>query len=977
MKKIYVLFLLALLPLLASAVVKRTINVATAGTLPELISNTDKHRIQKLTLTGELNGTDIKFIREMAGDTVYTTMAYNVVHWKTNGRLVSLDITNVNIVEGGTAYYWTKEYEGGFFDPYLVGYKTEQNSITDYMFGSLSSSNLLLKEIILPNSVTSIGDYAFYGCNGLTSVTIPDGVTSIGFGAFSGTPWIDNQPDGIVYVGKVLYCYKGTMPEGTKISIKKGTLGIAGGAFNDYSGLTSVTIPNSVTSIGNTAFSGCSGLTSITIPNSVISIGYNAFSGTTWYDQKSDGVVYAGKVLYKYKGTMPEGTKISIKDGTLGIADEAFSYCSGLTSVTIPNSITYIGDDAFFGCSNLASVSITDLASWCRITFHSSKSNPYSSKSNPLFYAHHLFLNGKEIKDLVIPNSVTDIRKWAFCGCSGLTSVTIPNSVTCIGDDAFEDCSGLTSVHIADLASWCRISFGSSVSNPLYYAHHLYLNGKEIKDLVIPNGVTDIRKVAFFNCTNLTSITIPNSVTSIGDWAFQNCRGLTSITIPNSVVSIGEYAFAFNSSLKSVAIPNTLKSIGNGVFAWSGLTSVTIPSSVTSIGDYAFYNCSGLSTIMIGNRINKISNYAFANCVKLSDVYCYSENVPGTDVDAFNDSYIEYATLHVPVGSLDAYKAAEPWNGFKSIVKITAKVNLSKSEAIIEKGKTVTLKATVTPSTLLDKSVTWKSSNTKIATVTSSGKVKGIKAGTATITCTSKVSGKKATCKVTVINGTVTLNKTEAIIEKGKTTTLKATLTPTTLEDMSVTWTSSDTSIATVTSKGKVKGVGYGTATITCTSNATGVSATCQVTVGKVVINMPEFTLRKTRSVTLKATIYPTTVTDKSVTWTSSDKSVATVTSSGKVKGIGAGTATITCTSVATGLKGTCTVTVLATTESRSTDGNDDNVTGIKNLEESSAAIEPYDVYDLSGRKVLNQTTSLDGLPAGVYIVNGRKVLKK
>ena len=998
MKKIYFLFLMALLPLLANAVVKRTINVATAGTLPDLISDVDKHRIQKLTLTGELNGTDIKFIREMAGDSI-DAFTYVVHYFKTNGRLVSLDISNCKIVEGGAAYYWTKEYDKNM-EPYLVGYKTEQNSISDYMFGSLSSSNLLLKEIILPNSVTSIGDYAFYGCNGMTSVTIPDGVTSIGFGAFSGTPWIDNQPDGIVYVGKVLYCYKGTMPEGTKISIKKGTLGIAGGAFNGYSGLisvtipnsvtsigngafcgcsglTSVTIPNSVTSIGNAAFSGCSGLTSITIPNSVISIGYNAFSGTAWYDQKSDGVVYAGKVLYKYKGTMPEGTKISIKDGTLGIADEAFSYCSGLTSVTIPNSMTYIGDDAFWGCISLASVSITNLASWCRITFHSSKSNPYSSKSNPLFYAHHLFLNGKEIKDLVIPNSVTDIRKWAFCGCSGLTSVTIPNSVTYIGDDAFEDCSGLTSVHITDLASWCKISFGRSFSNPLFYAHHLYLNDKEIKDLVIPNSVTTIGERVFWGCSGLTSLTIPNSVTSIGYGAFSGCSGLTSMIIPNSVTSIGDYAFQSCSSLKSVAVPNTLKSIGNGVFAWSGLTSVTIPSSVTSIGDYAFHGCSGLSTIMIGNGINKISNYAFANCVKLSDVYCYAENVPGTDIDAFNDSYIEYATLHVPVSSVDAYKAAEPWSGFKSKVKIAAKVKLSKSETTIEKGKTVTLKATITPSTLLDKCVTWKSSNTKVATVTSKGKVKGIKAGTATITCTSKLSGTKATCKVTVINGTVTLNKTEAIIEKGKTTTLKATLTPTTLEDMSVTWTSSDKSIATVTSKGKVKGVGYGTATITCTSKATGASATCKVTVGKVVMNSPEFTLRKSRTMTLIATVYPTTLTDKSVTWTSSDKSVATVTSSGKVKGIKAGTVTITCTSVATGLKGTCTVTVLATSESRSTDGNDDNVTGIKELEENSVATEPYDVYDLSGRKVLNQTTTLDGLPAGVYIVNGHKVLKK
>ena len=316
--------------------------------------------------------------------------------------------------------------------------------------------------------------------------------------------------------------------------------------------------------------------------------------------------------------------------------------------------------------------------------------------------------------------------------------------------------------------------------------------------------------------------------------------------------------------------------------------------------------------------------------------------------------------------------------GAKATCKVTVGyVKLDKTEAAILKGKTVTLAATVYPSSLTDKTVTWESSNTKIATVTSAGKVKGVKAGTATITCTSKATGLKATCTVNVVKGFVTLNKTEAYIEKGKTTTLKATVTPTTLTDKSVTWTSSDKSIATVSSSGKVKGVKYGTATITCTSKATGASATCKVTVGKVVVSITEVSIKKSRGITLEATVYPTTLTDKSVTWTSSDKSVATVSSSGKVKGIKAGTATITCTSVATGLKGSCKVTVLAVAESRSAIGDDDGTTGIEDLDEKPAVEEPYDVYDLSGRKVANQVTSLDGLPKGIYIVNGKKVMKK
>ncbi|MDY4184375.1 MAG: leucine-rich repeat domain-containing protein, partial [Sodaliphilus sp.] len=162
-----------------------------------------------------------------------------------------------------------------------------------------------------PYPVTSIGDQAFYKCLRLTSVTIPNSVTSIGEGA-----------------------------------------------FRSCSGLTSVTIPNSVTSIDNEAFYECWRLTSITIGNSVTSIGENAFSGTAWYNNQPDGLVYAGLVAYKYKGKMPSGTSIVLKEGTKGIAGSAFSNCSGLTSVTIPNSVTSIGQGAFYGCSGLASVTI-------------------------------------------------------------------------------------------------------------------------------------------------------------------------------------------------------------------------------------------------------------------------------------------------------------------------------------------------------------------------------------------------------------------------------------------------------------------------------------------------------------------------------------------------------------------------------------------------------------------------------------------
>ena len=207
--------------------------------------------------------------------------------------------------------------------------------------------------------------------------------------------------------------------------------------------------------------------------------------------------------------------------------------------------------------------------------------------------------------------------------------------------------------------------------------------------------------------------------------------------------------------------------------------------------------------------------------------------------------------------------------------------------------------------------------------------------------------------------------------------TLTPTVYPSKLTDRSVTWKSSNTAVATVSSAGKVKGVKSGTATITCTSVATGLSTTCTVTVGTVILNLSQITINKGKTVTLEADVYPTTLEDQSVTWKSSDETVATVSSDGKVNGVAAGTATITCTSVATGLSATCKVTVTDFTPARTMLGEDDTVTDIEIVEETTATEQPFDVYDLKGHRVLHQVTSLDGLPAGVYIVNGKKVLKK
>lgn len=363
-----------------------------------------------------------------------------------------------------TLYIGGKEVEGDLVIPDGV------TSIGRAAFAYCSN----LTSITIPDSVTSIGARAFYFCDGLTNITIPDNVTSIGFEAFR---WCTGL---------------------TSITIPDSVTSIEWDTFYGCSGLTSVTIGNSVTSIGNDAFRDCTRLTSVTIPDSVTSIGNYAFSGTEWYDNQPNGLVYAGKVAYTYKGTMPDNTVIVLKESTLGIADYAFG-SSKLVGITIPDSVKNIGNYAFQYCGNLSLVTIG--------------------------------------------NSVTRIGGSAFFKCSGLTSITIPDSVTSIGYQAFYGCSGLTSITIPDsvrsIGAW---AFSSCTS---------------LTSITISNSVKIIDTSTFSNCPGLISVTIPNSVTSIGSYAFQGCNGMTDITISNSVTSIGGSAFYSCTTLENIIFKGT------------------------------------------------------------------------------------------------------------------------------------------------------------------------------------------------------------------------------------------------------------------------------------------------------------------------------------------------------------------------------------------------------------------------------------
>ena len=436
-------------------------------------------------------------------------------------------------------------------------------------------------EVTLRNDTVGIGNCAFYNCSGLTSVTIPDGVTSIGYEAFRNCTDLTSVAigDGVTSIGYEAFRNCTGL---TSVAIGDGVTSIGYSAFSGCTGLTSITIPNSVKSIGDRAFYECMGLTSVTIPDSVTSIGDYAFSGCTGL------------------------TSVTIGDGVTSIGDYAFEDCTGLTSVTIGAGVTSIGDYAFYRCTGLTSITI--------------------------------------------PDSVTSIGDYAFYNCRGLTSVTIGNGVTSIGDSAFSNCYKLVEVYNKSSLS---ITAGSSSNGNIgYYAKNVYTaeGGSWLTDtsdgycflydgtnayligyygdqteLTLPASFTahngteiteyGIYDYAFRYQNSITSVTIPDGVTSIGDYAFEDCTGLTSVAIGDSVTSIGNYAFEgctnliqkengvsyvdkwvidCDSSAGEVTLRNDTVGIGNRAFYnCSGLTSVTIPDSVTSIGDYAFDWCTG------------------------------------------------------------------------------------------------------------------------------------------------------------------------------------------------------------------------------------------------------------------------------------------------------------------------------------------------------------------------------------------------
>lgn len=342
------------------------------------------------------------------------------------------------------------------------------------------------------------------------------------------------------------------------------------------------------------------------------------------YDGKFYIVKHIGeKAFYECKGLM----SIKLPETITEIKDQAFCYCEAIENFTIPNSVEQIGASAFAFCIRLESIIIPNKVQtipWG--TFQYCDNLSYVSMGdNVKQFGRYAFSNCKNLKSIKISNQLQLIDVSAFEKCKSLKVIDIPETVTDI-NSAFYECTSLERVNITNLKAFCKIYYHYDNSTPLNNAHHLYLNGEEIVDLVIPDGISAIGMLSFCGGSGFKTITIPNSVISIGNSAFSGCSGIDSLLIPNSV---------------------------------------------SSIGDYAFSGCSKLSNLILGNNVSYVGNCSFANCKEISRVFCYPLAVPSIENNAFKDSYVEHATLYVPESVIGDYKSNPVWSSFGEILTLS------------------------------------------------------------------------------------------------------------------------------------------------------------------------------------------------------------------------------------------------------------------------------------------------------------------
>lgn len=517
------------------------------------------------------------------------------------------------------------------------------NVISEYAF----INDINLNKIIIPNNVTSVGTGAFCGCTELSEVIIGESVSTIGFAAFENCSKLHEIiiPDSVTDLGANAF---NNCTQLNKAVLGTGITTIPAYCFNGCRNLSDCTMSNNVENISDYSFTNCSQLQSLTLSNQLASIGLNSFDNCS---KLSD---------------------IELPESLTKIDSNAFAKCITLSTIKIPDNVTTIGEYVFNGCNNIQ-ITINNI-----ILNSIAPSADSSSYENKLFagcrnytvnivagtntIADYAFYNCRELKSIILPDTIIGIGNFAFYYCTGLTSIDLPANLTTLGNSAFANCSSFTLLTIPNKVT----SIGNKV----------FSECKELRSLTLSNTLKTIGTYAFQSCSKLITITIPDTVTSIGEYAFigdsnieivikssllnsfapttditnnttytnklfSGCSNF-SIVLSTASTTIATKAFAFVGSLKNITIPETVTSIGAYAFyKCTSLSSVSIPNSVTSIGNSAFYNCSSATSITLPNTIDNISNYLFYGCTNL-----VSMEIPGTVTSIGNYAYYKCSSLN-------------------------------------------------------------------------------------------------------------------------------------------------------------------------------------------------------------------------------------------------------------------------------------------------------------------------------------------
>ncbi len=529
----------------------------------------------------------------------------------------TFEVNGINYLLGAdsTAAVIQKDpkYSGTIIVPSTVSYNGSSYKVTKIQgYAFVGCENLT--SIKIGGNVKVIGGYAFKGCTLLKEVIIPDNVTSIGASCFKDCTNLESVVigDSIKYLPEFLFEYVDNL----SVTIGKGVKQVDSNAFNFCDSL-------------------CVNLTDLTV----------------WLNVEMSDYRPTAIANFKLNGELLED--LVIPDNVEEVKDGVFYGATCLKSITIPKSLNKVGAYSFSGCSNLKEVNLEDLSAWCNSDYQGDRilknSGTIMKLKGELLENLEIPKDVKKVKDyafryvssikkVVIHDDVDSIGKGAFSECDNLNTVIVGDRITSIGYEAFKDCDNLKEVDIANLSSWCRLDFGTSVTHPFSINEGvLKLDGEVLEHLVIPKDITEIKPCTFYNCASLKTVKIHENVDSIGTGAFNGCSSLERVEIEDGIVKIKHSAFANCGKLKSINIPNSVRIFENWLFedcasletvtlpntltfipyamfyGCSSLDSISIPESVSAIGDWAFYGCSGLKSVSLPSGLASIGKYAFFN----------------------------------------------------------------------------------------------------------------------------------------------------------------------------------------------------------------------------------------------------------------------------------------------------------------------------------------------------------------------------